>query len=148
MQYYTRNIDHDNFMNIPIKEAYDKLLADYASGEPIFRPSSKGINHLNASFKIDDAPVPIIIDEVIAEDPKGKDPKMTAALSSKLFIDNEEFEDLDEIIARYISALLGNVEDLKRYKYYAMGVEKVSNRQEKCFFGHIQYKEISKPRSI
>ena len=118
VKYYTRNIDHANFLNIPRDEAYKKLLEEYAEGEPIFRPSSKGPNYLNASFKIDQSPIPIIIDQVITEDPSKKDPKKPTTLSKKLLIDNEEFEDLDEIIARYISALIGNIEDLKRYKYY------------------------------
>ena len=58
------------------------------------------------------------MDQLIAQDPSMKDKKNPLGLSEKLMIDQEEFEDLDEIIARYISPLMGNVEDLKRHKYY------------------------------
>lgn len=126
-KYYIRNIDHPNFMNIPREQAYTKLLEEFATGEPIFRPSSKGINYINASFKIDDSPLPIIIDQIITEDPAGKDSRHITSLSTKLLIDNEEFEDLDEVIARYISALIGNIEDLKRYKYYFTPADATKN---------------------
>ena len=118
VKYHFLTIDHPSFENITREKAYSKLTEEYATGEPIFRPSSKGPNHLNASFKIDDTPLPIIMDQLIAQDPSMKDKKNPLGLSEKLMIDQEEFEDLDEIIARYISPLMGNVEDLKRHKYY------------------------------
>ena len=40
------------------------------------------------------------------------------SLGQSLWIDKEEFEDLDEIIARYINPMAAYARDLLTYKYY------------------------------
>lgn len=41
------------------------------------------------------------------------------SLGQKLFIGNEEYEDLDEIIARFVNPMASHARDIIAYKYYA-----------------------------
>lgn len=40
------------------------------------------------------------------------------SLGQSLWINNEEFEDLDEIIARYVNPMAAHARDLLSFKYY------------------------------
>jgi len=77
----------------------------------VIRPSSKGINHLALTLKfLDD----IYLNVDILE----KDKKDQFSLGSKLEIDGINYEDIDEIIARYVNPLLDNVRLLTKYKKF------------------------------
>jgi transcription elongation factor SPT6 len=109
-QYTKRVIVHPSFHNISYADAV-KLLKNMDQGEVIVRPSSKGTDHLTVTWKVsDDVFQHIDVREV------GKENSFT--LGTSLFIGNEEFEDLDEIIARHINPLASNARDLIGYKYY------------------------------
>lgn len=109
-QYIKRVIVHPSFHNISYAEAL-KMLERLDQGEVVVRPSSKGADHLTASWKVtNDVYQHIDIRE------EGKE--NVFSLGQSLWIGNEEYEDLDEIIARYITPMAAYVRDLLNYKYY------------------------------
>ncbi|XP_055593404.1 transcription elongation factor SPT6 [Uranotaenia lowii] len=108
--YIKRVIVHPSFHNISYNEAL-KLLKEFDQGEVIVRPSSKGADHLTASWKVAND----IYQHIdIREEGKEND----FSLGQSLWIGNEEFEDLDEIIARHINPMASYVRDLLNYKYF------------------------------
>lgn len=85
--------------------------SDMDIGDAIIRPSSKGSNHLTISWKINTncyQHIDILEDKKINEFSIGK----------RLIIDGEDFEDLDEILARYIGNLTGYVREIMNHKNY------------------------------
>lgn len=109
-QYTKRVIVHPSFQNISYADAI-KMLKDQDQGDVIVRPSSKGTDHLTATWKVaDDVFQHIDIREMGKEN--------TFTLGTSLFIGTEEFEDLDEIIARHINPMAGYARDLIAFKYY------------------------------
>lgn len=109
-QYTKRVIVHPSFQNISYAEAV-KLLRNMDQGEVIVRPSSKGTDHLTVTWKVTDD-----IFQHIDVREMGKENSFS--LGTSLYIGSEEFEDLDEIIARHINPLAGYARDLIAYKYY------------------------------
>lgn len=109
-QYIKRVIVHPSFHNISYAEAL-KLLDQLDQGEVIVRPSSKGADHLTATWKVTKD-----IYQHIDVREEGKE--NVFSLGQSLWIGNEEFEDLDEIIARYINPMAAYARDLLNYKYY------------------------------
>ena len=108
--YIKRVIVHPSFRNISYAEAA-KELAEKDQGDCIVRPSSKGTDHLTATWKV--------TDDIYAHIDVREEGKENAfSLGQSLWIGNEEFEDLDEIIARHITPMAGYARDLLNYKYY------------------------------
>ncbi|CAK1551238.1 unnamed protein product [Leptosia nina] len=110
MQYVKRVIVHPSFRNISFAEA-EKLMENMAQGEVIVRPSSKGSDHLTVTWKVADG-----ICQHIDVREEGKENAFS--LGRSLLIQGSEFEDLDEIIARYVTPMAGHARDLIAYKYY------------------------------
>lgn len=109
-QYTRRIIVHPAFHNKSYSEAI-KVMATMDQGEVIIRPSSKGSDHLTVTWKVcDDIYQHIDIRE------EGKENAFS--LGSSLWIGNDEFEDLDEIIARHVTPMAAYARDLLGYKYY------------------------------
>ncbi|XP_065201238.1 transcription elongation factor SPT6 [Planococcus citri] len=108
--YTKRVIVHPSFHNISFSKAV-ALMENMDQGECIIRPSSKGTDHLTVTWKVADNIYQHI--DVLEKD------KMNAfSLGRSLVIGTEEFEDLDEIIARYINPMAACARDLLTYKYY------------------------------
>uniref|UniRef100_A0ABD2WU03 Transcription elongation factor SPT6 n=1 Tax=Trichogramma kaykai TaxID=54128 RepID=A0ABD2WU03_9HYME len=108
--YVTRVIIHPSFKNITYIDA-ENLMATMQQGEAIIRPSSKGEDHLTVTWKVAEG-----VHQHIDVLEKGKENKYS--LGKSLFIGNEEFEDLDEIIARHINPMAAFASELIEYKYY------------------------------
>ncbi|XP_068217415.1 transcription elongation factor SPT6 isoform X2 [Palaemon carinicauda] len=109
-QYQKRVIAHPAFRNIDYNEA-EKVMVQLEQGDVIIRPSSKGNDHLTATWKVTDG----ICQHIdILEQDKQND----FSLGQKLWIGSEEFEDLDEIITRHILPMASNVRQILDYKYY------------------------------
>ncbi|XP_023242655.1 transcription elongation factor SPT6-like [Centruroides sculpturatus] len=108
--YIKRVIVHPSFHNISFKEA-EKILANMEQGEVIIRPSSKGADHLTVTWKVHDG-----INQHIDVREEGKENAFS--LGQSLWINNEEFEDLDEIIARYVQPMALHARDLINFKYF------------------------------
>lgn len=108
--YTKRVIVHPSFKNIGFKEA-EKIMASMEQGEVIVRPSSKGTNHLTVTWKVGEG----ICQHVDVRE-EGKENAFS--LGQTLLIGQDEFEDLDEIIARYINPMAGHARDLYAFRYF------------------------------
>jgi len=109
-QYIKRVVVHPHFHNIPYKEA-EKLMAQMDQGDVIIRPSSKGKDNLSCSWKVTDN----IYQHI---DIREEDKENAFSLGKKLIINHEEFEDLDEIIARHINPMASHTRDILNFKNY------------------------------
>lgn len=93
-RYQHRNIQHNYFKNYDYKTTLDFLRKGVIGGF-LFRPSSKGNNYLNLSWKFYDNCYAHV--EIIEED---KQPGMS--ISNRLRIGNEYYRSLTEITDRYL----------------------------------------------
>lgn len=110
-QYTKRIIIHPAFHNKSYAETL-KLMATMDQGEVVIRPSSKGSDHLTVTWKV--------CDEVYQHiDVREEGKENTFSIGSSLWIGNEDFEDLDEIVARHITPMAAYARDLIGYKYYS-----------------------------
>lgn len=107
--YCKRVIVHPAFENIDYK-ACEKKLQDMEQGSAIIRPSSAGQNYLTVSWKVTDS-----INQHINIREEGKDNAFS--LGHQLYIENESYEDLDEIIARHIQPMASFARELLNHKY-------------------------------
>ncbi|KAH9493338.1 Transcription elongation factor SPT6 [Dermatophagoides farinae] len=132
-----RIIVHPSFHNIDFKKS-EQILAESPQGEAVIRPSSKGNDHLTLSWKVHDG-----IHQNISIREEGK--TNAFSLGRQLFIDNESFEDLDEIIARYVQPMAGFARDLINFKYFRdlngdrHAAEKVLNEEKQKAPSRIPY---------
>nr|KAG5690166.1 hypothetical protein BaRGS_013623 [Batillaria attramentaria] len=108
--YIKRVIAHPNFKNIGYKEC-EKVMANMDQGDVIIRPSSKGSDHLTVTWKVCDGVLQHI-------DVREEGKENAFSLGKSLWINEEEFEDLDEIIARHIQPMAATVRDLMGHRYY------------------------------
>ncbi|XP_029038298.1 transcription elongation factor SPT6-like isoform X2 [Osmia bicornis bicornis] len=120
--YVKRVIIHPSFHNISFAEV-EKLMQTVKQGEAIIRPSSKGSDHLTVTWKVTDN-----IYQHIDIREEGKE--NTFSLGRSLWIGSEEFEDLDEIIARHINPMSAYVSELLDFKYYKPNVEGIKDKAE------------------
>lgn len=120
--YVKRVIVHPSFHNISFAETV-KLMQTMKQGEAIVRPSSKGADHLTVTWKV--------TDEILQHIDVREEGKENAfSLGQSLWIGNEEFEDLDEIIARHVNPMAAYVSELLDFKYYKLTVEGIKDRAE------------------
>lgn len=122
--YVTRVIIHPSFRNITYADA-EKLMKTMPQGEAIIRPSSKGDDHLTVTWKVTDD-----VHQHIDVREEGKENKYS--LGRSLWIGNEEFEDLDEILARHIDPMAASVRELMSFKseYYVPHVMGMKDKAE------------------
>lgn len=109
-QYVKRVIIHPSFHNKSYAEVV-KIMENMDQGEVIVRPSSKGSDHLTVTWKVTSG-----IYQHIDVREEGKENAFS--LGQSLWIGNEEFEDLDEIIARHVNPMAACARELLTYKYY------------------------------
>ena len=116
--YIKRIIVHPSFHNIDFAKA-EKKLAEMSNGDAIIRPSSKGIDHLTLSWRVYDG---ITAHVDITEKNKAN----AFSIGKQLFIEDEAYEDLDEILARYVHPMAGLAHEIISFKYfiYADGAQK------------------------
>ena len=79
-------------------------------GEVIVRPSSKGSDHLTVTWKVSD-------DIYQHVDVREEGKENAFSLGQSLWIGDEEFEDLDEIVARYINPMAAHARDIISFRY-------------------------------
>ncbi|XP_043252749.1 transcription elongation factor SPT6-like isoform X2 [Colletes gigas] len=120
--YVKRVIIHPSFHNISFAEV-EKLMQTVKQGETIIRPSSKGSDHLTVTWKVTEK-----IHQHIDVREEGKE--NVFSLGRSLWIGNEEFEDLDEIIARHINPMAVYASELLDFKYYKPNVEGLKDKAE------------------
>ncbi|KAI6241999.1 Suppressor of Ty 6-like protein [Aphelenchoides fujianensis] len=105
-----RVISHQSFHNVTHQDA-ERMLSTMSQGEAIIRPSSRSINQLSVTWKVADG---IYQHVQIIEDKK----KHAFDLGKELRIGNEVFEDLDEILARYVTPLAENAREILGHRYF------------------------------
>uniref|UniRef100_G3QB56 SPT6 homolog, histone chaperone and transcription elongation factor n=1 Tax=Gasterosteus aculeatus aculeatus TaxID=481459 RepID=G3QB56_GASAC len=120
--YIKRVIAHPNFHNISFNQA-EKMMESLDQGDLIIRPSSKGENHLTVTWKVAEG----IYQHVDVRE-EGKENAFS--LGHTLWINNEEFEDLDEITARYIQPMASFARDLLGHKYFQDGLWGIKEKME------------------
>ncbi|KAK0074908.1 hypothetical protein PV325_007644, partial [Microctonus aethiopoides] len=108
--YLKRLTFHPLFHNITYFDA-EKMMKSMNQGDVIIRPSSKGSDHLSITWNVTNDICQHI--DVVEEQ---KDNEFS--LGKKLWIGDEEFEDLDEIIARHINPMASNVVELLNHRKY------------------------------
>ena len=108
--YIKRVIVHPSFYNIGFKEA-ERLMAGMDQGDVVIRPSSKGEDRLTVTWKVHD--------NIYQHIDVREEGKVNAfSLGQSLWIRNEEFEDLDEIIARHVNPMAAHARDVVAFKYH------------------------------
>uniref|UniRef100_A0A0D9UXY2 Transcription elongation factor spt6 n=1 Tax=Leersia perrieri TaxID=77586 RepID=A0A0D9UXY2_9ORYZ len=113
-----RMIVHPHFQNLTSEEAM-QFLSDKEPGEKVIRPSSRGPSFLTLTLKIFDG---VLAHKEITEGGKDhKDITSLLRLGKTLTIDNETFEDLDEVIDRYVDPLVGHLKSMLSYRKFRKG---------------------------
>ncbi|VDD93440.1 unnamed protein product [Enterobius vermicularis] len=115
-----RVISHPAFHNVKYKDA-EHMLEKFEQGEAIIRPSSKSATHLTVTWKVADGVYQHI-------DVKEEGKQHSFDLGKTLIINGEEFEDLDEILARHIQPMASLAREVFAHKYFLEGV-KAEDRQ-------------------
>lgn len=110
-----RQISHAQFRNIDCRGVLN-ILRDQPIGEAFFRPSSHGISHLTLTWKMADR---IYRHYDIEERDKATDRR----LGAKLMLKGEIYEDLDEILARFIGPMNDLVDDVTQHAKFRSGTK-------------------------
>uniref|UniRef100_A0A914VLR4 Suppressor of Ty 6 homolog n=1 Tax=Plectus sambesii TaxID=2011161 RepID=A0A914VLR4_9BILA len=135
--YVKRVIAHPSFHNITYKDA-ERMLQSVDQGEAIIRPSSKGADHLTVTWKVAEG-----IYQHIDVREEGKEKPFS--LGKSLIIGEEEFEDLDEIIARHIQPMAAHARDVMSYKYY---LDSEEARSKEFIVNHLTEEKKRAPARI
>eukprot|EP01103_Thecamoeba_quadrilineata_P002191 TRINITY_DN12187_c0_g1_i1.p1 TRINITY_DN12187_c0_g1~~TRINITY_DN12187_c0_g1_i1.p1 ORF type:complete len:1503 (+),score=258.15 TRINITY_DN12187_c0_g1_i1:257-4510(+) len=120
-----RHVAHPLFKNLSYPDA-ERFLTERESNFVIIRPSSKGLDHLTVSWKFHDLFIHIDILE--------KDKTNLFSLGKSLYIGKEKFEDLNEIIARFVDPIIMYSQEMSHSKFFQLGREETiiqSLREEK-----------------
>ncbi|CAO2831543.1 unnamed protein product [Amaranthus hypochondriacus] len=115
-----RMIVHPRFQNITADEAME-LLADKEPGESVIRPSSRGPSYLTLTLKIYDG---VFAHKDIIEG--GKDHKDITSLlriGKTLQLGEDTFEDLDEVMDRYVDPLVTHLKAMLNYRKFRKGTK-------------------------
>ncbi|KRZ60152.1 Transcription elongation factor SPT6, partial [Trichinella nativa] len=107
---FKRVIAHPSFRNCTCSEA-EELLDQMDEGDAIIRPSSKGADFLTLTWKVCDG-----IYQHVSIREENKENSFT--LGRSLIIGSEVYEDLDEILARFVHPVAMSVREVLTYKYY------------------------------
>ncbi|KAF8522273.1 transcription elongation factor Spt6 [Hysterangium stoloniferum] len=115
-----RVIKHPDFHNFNSAQA-EAYLAKQQRGDVVIRPSSKGMDHLAVTWKVDDGVYQHI--DVIDEN---ADPNLQT-VGNNLVVDNgktkQTFSDLDELIVNYVQAMARKTEELMAHEKFKAGSE-------------------------
>uniref|UniRef100_A0ACD5ZST6 Uncharacterized protein n=1 Tax=Avena sativa TaxID=4498 RepID=A0ACD5ZST6_AVESA len=115
-----RMIVHPHFQNLTAEEA-KQFLSDKEVGEKVIRPSARGPSFLTLTVKFSDG---VYVHKEIAESGKDrKDITSLLRLGKTLTIDGESFEDLDEVVDRYVDPLVGHLKSMLSYRKFRKGLK-------------------------
>uniref|UniRef100_A0ACD5XYJ0 Uncharacterized protein n=1 Tax=Avena sativa TaxID=4498 RepID=A0ACD5XYJ0_AVESA len=115
-----RMIVHPHFQNLTAEEA-NQFLSDKEVGEKVIRPSSRGPSFLTLTVKFSDG---VYVHKEIDESGKDrKDITSLLRLGKTLTIDGETFEDLDEVVDRYVDPLVGHLKSMLSYRKFRKGLK-------------------------
>lgn len=105
-----RVIAHPSFKNFDYLRC-EKELERMEQGDVIIRPSSKGEQHLTVSWKVGDGVVQHV-------DVREEGKLNSFSLGKCLWINDESYEDLDEIVSRFVQPLASLAREIVSYKYF------------------------------
>ena len=108
--YVKRVLVHPKFKNISYNDSL-LLLANINIGDCLIRPSSRGNNRLTLSWKIDEN----IYQHI---DIVEKNKLHPYSIGRSLWINTEEYEDLDEIVAMFVNRISIFLKELRAHKYF------------------------------
>ncbi|KDR81667.1 hypothetical protein GALMADRAFT_239777 [Galerina marginata CBS 339.88] len=112
-----RVIKHPNFHNFNTAQA-EAYLEKQQRGDVVIRPSSKGINHLAVTWKVDDRLYQHIDVTELNADPTGQ------TVGGQLVVDpTHTYSDLDELIVNHVQAMARRVEELMAHEKFKHGSE-------------------------
>ncbi|XP_059668271.1 transcription elongation factor SPT6 homolog [Cornus florida] len=115
-----RMIVHPRFQNITADEAME-FLSDKDPGESIVRPSSRGPSFLTLTLKVYDG---VYAHKDIVEGGKEhKDITSLLRIGKTLKIGEDTFEDLDEVIDRYVDPLVAHLKVMLSYRKFKKGTK-------------------------
>jgi transcription elongation factor SPT6 len=128
-----RTIAHDAFKNMTRRQAEEEL-TELGPGESMFRPSSKGMDHLTITWHVQEGlMMHIDVEELDETDKEGNVMNPSGArLGAKLKIKKEVYESLDEIISRYIMPLNDLIEEMVSYEKFRVGSKAETDMQLKA----------------
>ena len=86
-------------------------------GEVIIRPSTRGTSNVSCTMKVYDG---VFAHFNIKETKKGSG-VANLGLGTPLVIDDEEFEDLDEVMARHVEPIVSNVKHMLKHRKFMRG---------------------------
>jgi transcription elongation factor SPT6 len=132
-----RVVTHSAFHNITFKEA-EKMLKKMEQGEAIIRPSSSAPDHLVVTWKVTDD-----IYQHITVREENKIHHFN--IGKTLYIKDDSFEDLDEILARYIQPLAGYAREILAYRYF---LESFKAEQKDDINEYLAKEKQAEPRRI
>ncbi|XP_077219251.1 global transcription factor group B1 [Tasmannia lanceolata] len=113
-----RMIVHPRFQNFTADEAME-FLSDKDAGESIIRPSSRGPSFLTLTLKVSDG---VYSHKDIVEGGKEhKDITSLLRLGKTLKIGDDTFEDLDEVMDRYVDPLVTHLKTMLSYRKFKKG---------------------------
>ena len=128
-QRYARQITHPDFQNVNFASAKRWLEGKGAGSDFLFRPSGKGRDHLTLTIQFFEE---IYINIDVLERNKTE----TSAVGSPLVIDGEEFDDLDEVIFRYVHPFVDQAREMINYrKFTDMSKEQILARMKEDLQG-------------
>ncbi|KAF0697503.1 Aste57867_11813 [Aphanomyces stellatus] len=108
-----RQIAHPAFKNVSMKQCL-ALMKEMHQGDVMLRPASKGSDHLNLTWKV--------TDNVLRHfDVEEKDKPTEGRLGAKLIVKKEEYDSIDELIARLIDPMNVYVEEITSHEKYKTG---------------------------
>ncbi|KAJ1404514.1 YqgF/RNase H-like domain [Sesbania bispinosa] len=115
-----RMIVHPRFQNITADEAME-FLSDKDPGESIIRPSSRGPSYLTLTLKIHDG---VYAHKDIVEGGKEhKDITSLLRIGKTLKLGEDTFEDLDEVMDRYVDPLVTHLKAMLNYRKFRTGTK-------------------------
>lgn len=115
-----RMIVHPRFHNISAEEAV-QALSDKDAGECMIRPSYRGPSYLTLTLKVCDG---VYAHKDIIEGGKdNRDMTTYLRLGKTLSIGEDTFEDLDEVIDRYVDPLVSNLKAILSYRKFRRGTK-------------------------
>ncbi|KAG2242872.1 hypothetical protein Bca52824_095280 [Brassica carinata] len=116
----SRMIVHPRFQNITADQATE-YLSDKEFGESIVRPSSRGLNYLTLTLKIYDGVY--AHKEIVEGGKETKDITSLQRIGKTLTIGEDTFEDLDEVMDRYVDPLVSHLKTMLNYRKFRKGTK-------------------------
>ncbi|XP_019447116.1 PREDICTED: transcription elongation factor SPT6 homolog isoform X2 [Lupinus angustifolius] len=116
----SRMIIHPRFQNITADEAME-FLSGKDLGDSIIRPSSRGPECLTLTLKIHDGVY--AHKEIVEGGKERKDITSLLRIGKTLKIGDDTFEDLDEVMDRYVDPLVTHLKTMLNYRKFRRGTK-------------------------